>query len=287
MTLKQELSRHSKIFIGTKSARLLAPSLIVVVLSLGGCRVSSEQLEFSRAEKASERGDFDGALGHYQKVISARIKTPLAIKSAQEAARITHYELKRPKEAIDLYRHVILYSTDSAERVEAQKKLADLHFNQTLDYNQAILEYSRLLDLPHSNHEDLIYRLAIARSYFYLSNFFQARVEIDTIINRGADKDLIFDALLLKANIFLTTKQLDDAISTLKQIIAKYPERSRAETIGLILAVCYEEKKDFGKAIETLKSIQDFYPRRAFIEQKIKTLRERQSYLPGARGLRK
>ena len=266
--------------------RFLFACLFSVML-FSGCTPSTEELEYSRAEKASQANDQEGALKHYKVVVDRFVQTDLALKSAKEAARISHYELKRYPEAIGFYKHIILYSPTASDRVEAQKKLADLHFNQTLDYKQAIVEYSRLLELPHSPKDDLDYRLNIARAYFYLNNFYQARVEIDTIISRGSDKDMLFEAMLLKANIFLTTKQLDDAILALGELMTKYPERSKTETIGLILAVTYEEQKNFAKAIETLEAIKDIYPRKAFIEQKIKTLRERQSYLPGARGFRK
>jgi tetratricopeptide (TPR) repeat protein len=264
-----------------------------VVLALGfvllstSCKLSSEKIEFERGEQASQKGESEAALEHFKKIVDKNVKTPLAIRAAKEAARITHYQLKRFREAASFYKHVILYAPDAKDRIEAQKKLADLQFNQTQDYNQAIAEYSRLLDLPHSPDDDLIYRLAIARSYFYLNNFFQAQIEIETIANRGQNKDLLFEAFLLKSNILLTTKKLDDAILTLKQMIANYPERAKAENIGLILAVTYEEQKNYPKAIETLEQIKDTYPRKAFIEQKIKTLKERQSHLPGARGLKK
>ena len=269
-------------------SRLAAGFLFFIFLFvIGGCKVSSEELDYKRAGEASQAGDYEGALTHYKAVVAHSVKSRLAIESAKEAARILHYQLKRPKEAVEYYKHVILYSEDSKERIEAQKSLANLHFNETLDYVQAIAEYSRLLELPHSQTEDLEYRLGLARSYFYLNDFFQSQVEIDTILNRSSDANMLFDALLLKANIYLTTKQLDEAIATLNQLIAKYPAKAKAETVGLILAVCYEEKKDYAKAIETLQSIKNTYPRRAFIEQKIKTLRERQGLLPGARGLKK
>ncbi len=252
-----------------------------------GCKVSAEKIEFKRAEEASQRNQHEAALKHYQAVVAQSVKTPLAIQSAKEAARILHYQLKRPKEAVEYYKHVILYSQEASDRIEAQKRLANLHFTETLDYTQAIAEFSRLLELPHSQKEDLEYRLSIARSYFYLNNFFQSQVEIDTILTRSSDRDTLFDTLLLKANIFLTTKKLDEAIDALKKLMADYPERSRIEAIGLILAVCYEEQKNYAMAIETLQLIRDTYPRRAFVDQKIKTLRERQTLLPGARGLKK
>lgn len=260
---------------------------LAFVLSNASCTLSSEELEFKRAEEAAQAGKQEAALEHYRNVVTRYVKTPLALKSAQEAARISHYEVKKFPDAISFYKHVILYSPNEAQRIDAQRKIADLYFSQTLDYTQAIAEYSRLLDLPHSKKDDGEYRFAIARSYFYQNNFFQAQVEIDRILQSKPDKDLAFDALLLKANIFLTTKKLDEAIEVLKEISQKFPERAKAETIGLVLAICYEEKKDFAKAIETLESIKNDYPRKSFIENKIKALKERQTYLPGARGFRK
>ena len=259
----------------------------MLVLSLGACTLSSEELEFKRAQEAAASGNNESALEHYKKIVDRYVKTPQAIKSAQEAARISHYELKKFPEAIKYYKHIILYAPTDAARIDAQKKIADLYFSQTLDYPQAIAEYSRLLELPHTDKEDGQYRFAMARAYFYQNDFFQSQVEIDKILATKADKDLAFDALLLKANIFLSNKKLDDAINALKDIMAKYPDRAKAETIGLVLAICYEEKKDFSKAVETLESIKNDYPRKAFIENKIKALKERQSLLPGARGLRK
>ena len=261
--------------------------VLLALLVFAGCTVSSEKLEYGRAEEAVQKGDYPSALAHYKNVVDRYQKTPLAIKAAKEAARIDHYQLKNPKEAEVFYKHIVLYSPSAAERIEAQRKLADINFTQTLDYGQAIVEFSRLLDLPHSPAEDFNDRLSIARSYFYLSNFYQAQIEIDVIQNRTYDKDLLFDAILLKANIFLATKNLDEAINTFKLLMLKYPERSKKETIALNLALTYEEQKNFAKAIDTLESIKDTYPKKAFIETRIKTLRERQSYLPGAKGWKK
>jgi tetratricopeptide (TPR) repeat protein len=254
---------------------------------LGGCTLSSEDLEFKRAEESAKAGKNEEAFKHYKVVVDRYVKDPLAIRSAQQAARLAHYELKKFPDAIIFYKHIILYAPSDKDRLDAQRKIADLYFSETLDYTQAIAEYSRLIETPHTKEEDGIYRFAIARSYFYLNNFYQATVEIDKILATHPNEDFAFDALLLKSNIYLTTKKLDDAIVTLKELLSKYPVRSKKETIGLVLAICYEEQKNFAKAVETLTAIKDDYPRKGFIEAKIKALKERQSLLPGAKGLHK
>ena len=258
-----------------------------VVFSLQSCTISSENLEYRRGEEAAQNKDFKAAIEHFNLLIEHDPKTPTALKAAKEAARITHYETKNYKAAVGYYKDLVLYSPLQKERVEAQKQIANLQFAQILDYTQSITEYSRLLELPHSIAEDLEYRTAIAKSYFYQNNFFQAQAEIDSIIKRNYQKALVFDPLLLKANIYLATKQIDEAISVLRKLIVDYPERSKTESVALILALCFEEQKNYGKAIETLESIRNTYPRKDFIEKRIKVLRERQAYLPGAKGLKK
>ncbi len=258
-----------------------------VLIATGGCKFSSEELEFRRAEEATEKRDYEKALGHYAALVDRYVETPLAVRAAREAARILHYVQKRPKEAIRFYKHVVLYASDAEERTDAQRKIAEIFLTETMDYTQAIAEYSRLLELNPSPEQELAYRLAIARSYFYLSKFYQAQVETENILRGNYDKKLLFEALLLKANIFLASKKLDEAVALLKELMAEYPERSKEENIGFVLAVTYEDKKDFKSAIETLEAMKETYPGKDFIEQRIKILRERQSHLPGARGWRK
>ncbi len=281
------LLRSSKILRDVSRAWLRLIALGLLPFLLNACTVSAEKIEAEQAEKAAAKNNYPAAVLHYKNLMDRYVKTPLAIKGAKEAARITHYQLNQPKESVPFYRHVVLYAPTTEERVEAEKRLADIYFAQILDYTQAVVEYNRLLELPHTRAEEDTYRLAVARSYYYLANFYQAKVEVETLLKKSSDKDLLFDAFLLKANIFLTSKNLDEAVATLKQLIDKYPERSKAESIGLILAVTYEEQKNFAKAIETLQSIKDTYPRKAFIENRIRNLRERQSFLPGAKGFKK
>lgn len=287
MTEKASRSSKTNKSCARKRSALLCTLLSALILMLlPGC-ISSEELEFSKAEKAAQSSDYDAAIKHYNNVIERYIKTPLALQAAEEAARITHYELKDYQKAISHYKHVVLYSGDEEKRAKAQKNIAEIHFKQTLNYNQAITEYSRLLELSPSPEERVEYQLAIARCYFYLNNFFQAQVETEKVLKQARGDEIKFDALLLKANILLTTRNLSEAVNTLKMIIEKYPKRAQEENVALTLVVTYEEQKNFQMAIETLEAMKETYPQKSFIEKRIKGLKERQSHLPGARGWRK
>lgn len=266
---------------------------VVIILSilswslLFSCTQSFEKLEYERAEKERKEHKYVDAVRRYQKILSKETRSEISLLSAHQAAEITDLNLKDYPLAVLFYKYIVVHSPIDFERLEAQKKLAGLYFNQLSDYKQSVVEYSRLLELPHSNKEGTQYRMNLARSYYYQGNIFQSLIEIDSIIKDKQDSSSEFEALALKANIFLGAKRIDDAIVSFKELIQKFPNRSLKENLAVSLAVCYEEKKDFGQAIATLENIKSSYPNKEFIENRISRLKDRKAMLPGANGFHK
>ena len=257
------------------------------VFLLSACTGRAEKLEMGRASEAEQKKQYQSAYDHYKRVVDKNPSNEIGVKASQGAAKLAHYDLKKFQEAIELYRNVVLYSPDPAARLDAERKIADIEFSQLSDYTAAIAEYQKLLDLPLSAADEINYRFALAKSYFYLNDFYQSQVEIDALLKKSKDPQLSFDAGLLKANILLTSKDLDKAVQQLEELKQKDPARSKNENLDLVLAVTYEEQKNFAKAIETLEDMRSYYPRKDFIERRIKTLKDRQAQLPGAKGLKK
>ncbi len=260
---------------------------LIAIISLISC-TSAEELEYKEAESAKDKGQFTQAIIHYEKTIRRAPKSKFALKSSREAARIASTETKDFKKAIEFYRHLVVYSKDINERTSAQRQIAQIYFDQLTDYNKAIVEYSRLLEGTHTQEELVQYRLSIARSYYYLNNFSQAESEVaDLLVLPQINDQLKFDLLMLKGNIAMTQKDLTKAIDVYKQLVSEFPERAMAENVGLSLALCYEEIKDYKLAIETLETLKKSYSTPEYIEIRIKRLKDREVNLPGARGLRK
>lgn len=261
--------------------------MVFVLAFFCGCDFSSEKLEIERADQAAREKRFDEAYKHYMRIIEKDPKAPVALKATAEAARLAHYELKNFDGAIRLYKNLVLYSPDQKDRTFAQARIAEVYFQSLNDYQKAVVEYNRLLDLPHSLQEEFAYRLAIAKSYFYLNNSFQAQTELNQLEKKFAHKDQVFEILFLRANIMLTSKDLDGAIKVLRDLEKRDPERFKKELMGLVLAKCYEEQKNLLAAVEVLQTMRSYYPRKEFIDRRIKSLRERAALLPGAKGWKK
>lgn len=262
-------------------------SVIFALAFFCSCNFSSEKLEIERAEKAAHEKKFEESYKHYSRIIEKDPKAPTGLKASAEAARLAHYELKDFNNAIRLYKNIVLYSPVEKDRTFAQARIAEVYFQSLNDYQNAIVEYNRLLDLPHSMQEEFAYRLAIAKSYFYLNNSFQAQTELNQLEKKFAHKDQVFEILFLRANIMLTSKDLDGAIKVLRDLEKRDPDRYKQEFMGLVLAKCYEEQKNLLAAVEVLESMRSYYPRTEFLNRRIASLKERAALLPGARGLKK
>lgn len=262
-------------------------ALLISSFFLVGCRFDVQSVEFKKGERDFELKKYSEALVHYERAVRAKPRTTLALQAASRGARIAHLETNEFKKAIELYRHIVLYASNERDRLDAQKKLATVYFEKLSDYNNSIKEYSRLLQLPHSKKEGLEYDFVIAKSYFYLNNFYQAGIEMKEILPRVEDPILRFEYLSFQGNILLTTKKLKEAASIFRAIMEQYPDEAIKENIPISLAVTYEEQGDFQQAIEVLEKIKKNYPAPDFLDLRIKRLRERVLNQPGARGLTK
>jgi tetratricopeptide (TPR) repeat protein len=258
-----------------------------LAIALSSCNFSADQLELERAKKAAEEKNYEQSYKHYRRLIDKDPKAPIALKATSEAVRVAHYELKNFREAVELYKNLVLYSESEQERTYAQARIAEIYFESLNDYRSAIVEYNRLLELPHSLQDEFTYKMAVAKSYFYLNNFFQAQTELAQLEKKFAEKNQVFEILFLRANIMLTSKDLDGAIKVLRELEMRDQEKFRQENLGLVLAKCYEEQKNLLAAVEVLQSMKAYYPRQEFIDRRIKSLKERAALQPGAKGLKK
>lgn len=266
----------------------LAVLVFCSAVILTGC-LSSTDIGMKRARKLLAEKKPTEAAALFETIAEKEKGKPDSAVAALEAAKIYQYDLKKFDAAIRSYRTVIAVSADPAIRRDAQQKVAALLFYDVQDFTQAVVEYSRLIELQHSLAEEIEWRGRIAKAYYYLGNYFQAGVEIDRLLKQapGVDDEAVYQGYLLKANIHVGAREHEQAAKVLDAMMAQFSERARRDSIPLMLAVAYEEQRNFNKAIEVLMKVREYDPRKSFFDEKIKSLKERQAQQPGARGFRK
>ena len=185
---------------------------------------------------------------------------------------------------IKYLRLILLYSKDREQRISSQKAIADVYFNNIKDYHKSIEELSRLfmLDLSEKDVKDI--QLKITKSYYHIGNFQQAKTELQKLEQNRSPS---FEALLLKGYILLGERNYDESALIFEELIKRFPKKAATDKVFLTLSLCYEEQKEFQKAISLLSHFlnnnESFLDvsQRQFIAMKIQRLRETYKMQPG------
>ncbi|MGE4131384.1 MAG: tetratricopeptide repeat protein [Bdellovibrionales bacterium] len=251
---------------------------------LTGCNLASNWISRFRIQTAVKRGDSQTAVRLLQRAIEEDPDGPSALDYARTGARLAHVDARNYLAATEFYRMIVLRSESESERLSAQKNIATLALENLQDFNQAVIELERLLRLDMTEEDRFRFRLNLAKAHFQLNNLEQATHELDDILTKPMDPDWKFDAMILKANVLVSGKKLADAAKIWEEVLKEFPERSKREKTGLDLVVCYEELKNFDKAIEVLEHMKADYPNPDFLEIRIQRLQDRRSNMPGAQG---
>lgn len=252
-----------------------------------GCQISTERSFFQEGKSLVEAKQYDKALAKFDLVVKGYPRSEFAVKSAQEAARISALNLKNYKLATHFLKQTIVLSSRQDDVIVAQRQLADLLYDKLADYKQAVVEYNRLLEFPQPKIDVFTIRIALARANFYLGNFSQSFSEANQAFKESQNDEEKFQAEFIKGNILMAEKKAEESIVVLRRLLDNYPEQAQKENLGLTLAVSLEEKGDFNSAISILQRIRATYPIPGFIDTKIERLKERQAQLPGAQGFKK
>ena len=267
-------------------AQAIKPVLIASIglFLLCACSFSSAQWEWKKATEFEQKGDHENAIGYYYRYLRKNSENQDSVRAAQKIYQIARLHSQDLKLVEKVLRHIILRSDSDSERLQAQEDLANHFFQRMGDYESAITQFHRFLAVAKDDAKKQLAQLKIAKSYFYMNNFYQARVELDSVIESSKNPQLLFEASLLKASVLQSEKKTAEAIETFTKILQDFPDRGVQEQVFLSLALAYEDDKQYVKAIEVLEKYKDSSSNASYIDEKIEKIRFSISQQPGARG---
>lgn len=260
-------------------------SILSIQLNIG-C-TSRFDREISKSEKEIQNNQIEPALNRLSVVIKESKDEQVTLRALRIATKISFLDLKKFKEAVDLYRKVIVVSKDEDERLDAQKKIAEIYFDHLNDYGMAIIELNKLIPMIKDPVDNAKFRKNLSRAYYYQNNFEQAENEVEEFLLQEIPDEIRFEMLLLKSNIFVGQKKLPEAIQILRTLIRDYPEFSKKDNVQLTLSVLLEEQGDFIESKNVLTDVRSWHNQPEMIDIRLKRLEERIKNRPGARGLNK
>jgi tetratricopeptide (TPR) repeat protein len=206
-------------------------------------------------------------------------------KSWSESARILRLELKDYSKALTLYRKLILEADDALVRLQAQEAISEIYFENLQDYLAALKELLILEPLVTDPQKKEFIKLRIAQCMQLTGSHAAALEFIEATLSSSKYEQQ--NLLKLKAQIFLTLKNYENALNTNFYLLEMDPVYFKNENLFIAQAMVYEEKQDYKLALEFLNKHKDQIDDKNYLELRIKRLQERIINKPFSRGMRK
>lgn len=257
--------------------------LILPCVLLLSCesRLGESELKTARTKALSQPKE---AIDLYNRIIQVNKNEPLALTAALEGASLCSKEKSCAEQEEYFLRYIIKNSGSESDQISAQKRIAESYYEKGF-YTQAIKEMSRLLSKPDFKDGRLEIKIKLAKSNFYIKNFYQAEVELNSYLKEAPSDEERFYGYLLRADIHAANKKYPEAMETYKEIQKNFRDHYFKNQVYMNEALLLEEQKFLDEAVVVLEAVRDHVGQhREFIDSKIERLKERKALMPGASG---
>ena len=237
----------------------LGLGLVIFLMSLTACGLSFQSFEYRRANTELENRNYPKALAAFQRLIKRYPGSSLAIEGSRRAARASLLEAKDYVAAVDFYRHLVLYSPDEKERIQSQKSLAGIYFEQLSNFEKAIEEYNKVTELSGKDivtGKELSAKslAAIGECYLKMGDFEKAQIYFKQSVDAYAENEILAYNV---GEIYFSNQKIDEAIQYYELAVKIKPNWG---TPYLRLGYAYLNKGTYDKAVQKFEKYLEIEP---------------------------
>ncbi|MGK0290237.1 MAG: TolA-binding protein [bacterium] len=233
--------------------------IIILSLSfpLASCQQDEGKRMFDYALKLWEKEKYDESIQNFIALTKAFPKHHLVDDSLYWIAKIYHYYLKEPKQAIRFYRSLNKTFVNKSEYYyNSMIELAQIYETQPDEFKwKAIKIYNKLQQLKISRIQWEQNQYKLAKIYFHLKQYESTRLELkNLIVNRPNSKYLAHSYYLIGFSYYLEGK-IKLAELTFKETDKRFNYSRKSLPAALRLADIYEERGQLTEALAESKKM--------------------------------
>jgi TolA-binding protein len=248
-------------------------SISTLPVFLYGCGAPAEQEIFDDAERLLSEGQYLAAVEGYSRVVELFPESPYLTQSQYKIGFIYSRYLYDVSRAMEAY-STLLYMYPSSPEVSPARQDRARIFSSLGNHLNAIEEYQWLLDNgPGENRDRFQYNLAM--EYLKMSEFGQARIELEELLNAVPSTPLLPEVHYQLANIYYLEGNLEEAEKAYDEIISKFQGQRVSLEARLGKAAALEEAGKLKEALALLKELEEEYPNREAVRIRITSTEER------------
>jgi len=207
---------------------------------------------FSQAKSQWKSGAYTESVNTFQRFISSYPENPHLSEVYYRLGDIYYLYLENNREAIRYYRHVFKYDKKNKYIYDAQWKIAGIYMEELQDYNNAIVEYKRFIEI-NNDARDIDAQMNIAECYTNLKFFSQAITEYELILKNFSDYQYTDRINFCLGNLYFLENKFDEAINYYLRVIEETSDQRTRIKSKFSLADCYYKKGELKEALDIYK----------------------------------
>ena len=255
-------------------------ALALTLVALVACdRGAADHLQ--RGNDARFERRYEEALGEYRRALEAlerEQKDPsaanvLRARVLRSAADVYWFELRKPRDAVGVYRELIERCPEAPETLEARVILARMLDEALGDPRAAIDVLEGAIQRNPPQVAELSYRKASL--YYSIADYAQAALEASRLVERFSNSEWVDDALLLRGQaLAMIEERREDAFKAFEDLETRLPDSPLVPHATFERGRLLSESGAREEAIEVWVTALERHPQPQLVQDAIARARE-------------
>ena len=242
---------------------------------LAGCTAQRQGRLLEEADQHAGNGDYKKAAELYQRAITISPETTAAIRALYKLGFVQETYLRDYEASVINYGDFLKLTKDPVRAYEVQKRIANIFFEHHRDPEKAIVAYRRLMDMNSESLEIDSFQLRIALSQFRKSDFAQARIEFQALVERFPKSQYVPRSKFEIGNCYYMEGRYDLAIEALKQVLRNHAQSDYAVEAQFLIGQSQEHQGQLRAALQSYEAIKGRYPATDVVEVRMQDVSKR------------
>jgi TolA-binding protein len=247
--------------------------LLIGMFFIHGCEASPRKM-IRQAEQKFNSGDYLGALTFYEQVSEHYSKNQWADDALYWVGIIYYLYLKDEVKGLQAFQRLAKDYPASPFSIDSKRYSANIlqRLNKT---HQAIAAYQHLMEVSSDPEVVQESHYHIGEIYLEAGELERARHQWDLMLQNYPEGFLTDKVLYGMASTYYIRGQCTEALELLNRLVDDFPQSELRADARFQAASCLEEAGDLEKALDQFRAVEESYPNRQAVEQKIKSLTEK------------
>lgn len=254
---------------------IIIPIFFLITIS---CSRESAEFFYRTGEDLWSKGEIDKSLNNFLNIIEKYPESDLYDDALLRVGELYYLNYSNFTSAIKYFSQLLLAKNSRTKlKFQAQSYIAEIYENSLNNYDQAIIEYQRLINNFENWISPDVGQYKIARCYYKKGDYRQAIVEYEILTERFPASPLLEESIYQMVASYFILGDCSKVVQKYNSFKEKFPESQFMSEIQFEIGTCYEEDGYLKKSLEIFKELKGSYSNQKLLGMKISSIEKRLS----------